>query len=210
MEAQVQDKKKGKSEDKKRRILKAAVKVFAERGYHDCRISEIAEEAGVAYGLVYHYYGSKNQLLAQIFDRSWGGFRKAINQVTETGANPKETIRQVIEFLLTAFEIDPLLTKVIVLEFGRGSRLGEALDNPEVIAVFDLVTRIFEAAKTDGSLAQGVESRAATVLFIGAMESALTSFVIPVQMAGIGADSAAIEGMRSTLHATFTDGLFIN
>ena len=48
--------------DKRRVILDAAVRVFARQGFHTCRVSDIADEAGVAYGLVYHYFGSKDEV----------------------------------------------------------------------------------------------------------------------------------------------------
>ena len=54
-------------EERRRQILQAAVRAFARRGYHACRVSDIAKEAGVAYGLVYHYYKSKDALLEAIF-----------------------------------------------------------------------------------------------------------------------------------------------
>jgi len=51
-----------------RKIFQAAIKVIAEQGYHNTRISDIAKEAGVAYGLVYHYFGSKENIMFIILD----------------------------------------------------------------------------------------------------------------------------------------------
>ena len=55
------------SEEKRRLILDAAVRVFARKGFHTCSVSYIAEEAGVAHGLLYHYYSSKDEVLETIF-----------------------------------------------------------------------------------------------------------------------------------------------
>ncbi|PZS09724.1 MAG: TetR/AcrR family transcriptional regulator, partial [Solirubrobacterales bacterium] len=49
--------------DKRRVILDAAVRVFARQGFHTCRVADIADEAGVAYGLVYHYFSAKEEIL---------------------------------------------------------------------------------------------------------------------------------------------------
>ena len=57
--------------DKRRLILDAAVRVFARQGFHTCRVSDIADEAGVAYGLVYHYFDSKDQILDTLFLERW-------------------------------------------------------------------------------------------------------------------------------------------
>ena len=66
-------------DDRKGQILRAAARVFADKGYHECRISDVADEAGVAYGLVYHYFGTKDGLLAAIFDANWAFFARAID-----------------------------------------------------------------------------------------------------------------------------------
>ena len=60
------------SEEKRRLILDAAVRVFARDGYHTSRVGDIAEEAGVAHGLLYHYFSSKEEVLATLFRENWG------------------------------------------------------------------------------------------------------------------------------------------
>ena len=57
--------------DKRRMILDAAMRVFARQGFHTCRVSDIADEAGVAYGLVYHYFSSKDEILDTLFLERW-------------------------------------------------------------------------------------------------------------------------------------------
>ena len=61
-----------KGADKRRLILDAAIRVFARRGFHHCRVSDVADEAGVAYGLVYHYFESKEEILNTLFPPSAG------------------------------------------------------------------------------------------------------------------------------------------
>ena len=64
--------------DKRQVILEAAVRVFARQGFHTCRVSDIADEAGVAYGLVYHYFSSKDEVLDTIFLDRWDVMLAAI------------------------------------------------------------------------------------------------------------------------------------
>ncbi len=66
--------------DKRRMILDAAVRVFARQGFHTCRVSDIADEAGVAYGLVYHYFGSKDEVLDTLFLERWDVMLDAIRE----------------------------------------------------------------------------------------------------------------------------------
>jgi TetR/AcrR family fatty acid metabolism transcriptional regulator len=67
--------------DKRRVILDAAVRVFARQGFHTCRVSDIADEAGVAYGLVYHYFQSKDEVLDTLFLERWGVMIEAIMEI---------------------------------------------------------------------------------------------------------------------------------
>ena len=67
--------------DKRRMILEAAVRVFARQGFHTCRVSDIADEAGVAYGLVYHYFSSKEEILDTLFLERWDVMLEAIAEV---------------------------------------------------------------------------------------------------------------------------------
>jgi TetR/AcrR family fatty acid metabolism transcriptional regulator len=82
-------------EDKRALIRNAAVRAFAKKGYHACRVSDIAEEAGVAYGLVYHYFGSKEAVLEAVFRETWQAMLNAIEAVEELGEPAPEQVRKV-------------------------------------------------------------------------------------------------------------------
>ena len=69
------------AQDKRRVILDAAVRVFARQGFHACRVSDIADEAGVAYGLVYHYFGSKDEVLDTLFLERWNVMLEVIRDI---------------------------------------------------------------------------------------------------------------------------------
>src|SRR5207342_1419224 len=65
--------------DKRRLLLDAAVRVFARKGYHAARVGDIAEEAGVAYGLLYHYFDSKEDVLRSVFRETDGSIRRDLD-----------------------------------------------------------------------------------------------------------------------------------
>ena len=67
--------------DKRRLILDAAITVFARQGFHHCRVSDVADEAGVAYGLVYHYFDSKEEILNELFLERWQIMLDAIAEI---------------------------------------------------------------------------------------------------------------------------------
>ena len=66
--------------ERKSRIMAAASDLVARKGYHGCRIADVAREANVAYGLVYHYFRNKEELLQLVFETGWGGFVTRIRE----------------------------------------------------------------------------------------------------------------------------------
>ena len=76
--------------DKRRLLLDAAVRVFARKGYHSARVGDIAEEAGVAYGLLYHYFDSKDDVLRSVFRETWRALIETIRSVEESADSPRE------------------------------------------------------------------------------------------------------------------------
>ena len=183
------------------------MKVFAEKGYHGCRISDVAEEAGVAYGLVYHYYGNKDGLLASVFDTNWAFFAKAIDEIVATDSSMNDKLGHIVELAFSAFEMAPLVVKVLVLEFGRNARLGEALENPQVARVFKSIARIFEEGKQSSELHDGIDPHAMSILFIGALETAFVSFVLTHNgTKSKVATTITLDSMKRTLIALLSRG----
>src|SRR6188508_3165629 len=105
-----------REQDRRRTILRAAVEVFSKKGYHGCRIADVAREAGVAYGLVYHYFKNKEELLDSVFEGGWGGFMAKLREVAE-GEAPLETkVRGIAAVAFDAYRLDPRAVKVLILE----------------------------------------------------------------------------------------------
>src|SRR5919201_4117396 len=103
-------------EEKRQRLLGAAVRVFAAKGYHACRVGDIAEEAGVAYGLLYHYFPSKEAVLETIFRDTWTQMLDRIKEVERSGEPADEQIRRVAALVLRTWKRDPDLVRVLVRE----------------------------------------------------------------------------------------------
>ena len=107
--------------DKRRIILDAAVRVFARQGFHTCRVSDIADEAGVAYGLVYHYFGSKDEVLDTLFLERWGLLLEAIAEIDRREVPARDKLHAVASFIVDSYRYDPELMKVIIVEVTRAA-----------------------------------------------------------------------------------------
>src|SRR5437868_8806409 len=143
--------------DRRRELLDAAVRVFARKGYHASRVGDIAEEAGVAHGLLYHYFASKEDVLLSVFRETWRALIATIESVEEAGDPPREQLRKVAEILLRSWRRDPDLVRVLVLEVTRSQLLAGEMD--EIVASFAAIQAIIERGQADGSIRSDLDAR---------------------------------------------------
>jgi TetR/AcrR family fatty acid metabolism transcriptional regulator len=163
-------------EEKRRVLLDAAVRVFARKGYHASRVGDIAEEAGVAYGLLYHYFQSKEEVLLTVFRETWRALIATIRSVEQAGDPPPEQLRKVAEILLRSWRRDPDLVRVLVLEVTRSQHLPGEMD--EIVESFAAIQEIVERGQADGTIRADLDARLASYVFYGAVEELLTGWVL--------------------------------
>ena len=164
------------SEDKRTRILDAAIRVFAERGYHEARVGDIAEDAGVAHGLLYHYFASKDDVLRTIFVENWGQLIARFRAVEGADEPAGEKLEGIAKSLLQTWRNDPALVTVMVREVARSHQLQDRVD--EVREAFAIVQRIVEEGQAEGVFRRDVDARLASWLFYGGLEEVLTGWVL--------------------------------
>jgi AcrR family transcriptional regulator len=164
------------AEDKRRLILEAAVRVFARKGYHTCRVGDIAEEAGVAHGLLYHYFRSKDEVLESIFKETWADIIAATRMVEETDEPARERLAGFAKILLRAWRRDPDLVRVVIREIVRSPDLQKRL--PAINESFNAIERIVARGQQDGEFRTDVDARLASFVFYGALEEILTGWVL--------------------------------
>jgi TetR/AcrR family fatty acid metabolism transcriptional regulator len=162
--------------DKRQLILDAAVRVFARSGYHGARVGDIAEEAGVAHGLLYHYFASKEEVLATVFRENWRALLDALHRVEAFDEPADEKLRGVAKILLRSWRKDPDLVRVMVREVARSPHLQAQVD--EVREVFLVVQRIVEQGQREGTFRPELDARLASWILYGGLEELLTGWVL--------------------------------
>ena len=163
-------------EEKRRLLLEAAVRVFARKGYHASRVGDIAEEAGVAHGLIYHYFESKEDVLRAVFRETWRELIATIRSVEQAGDAPPEQLRKVAEILLRSWRRDPDLVRVLVLEVTRSQHVRGEME--EIAESFAAIQEIIERGQADGSIRADLDARLSSYVFFGAVEELLTGWAL--------------------------------
>lgn len=163
---------------KREHILEAAIRVFARRGYHGARISDIAAEADIAYGLVYHYFKNKEEILRTIFEERWNAFLRVVDQVADGPGPAADKLHAVAGLILYAYRRRPDWVKVLVFEIQRSSRFSEPEQIRAVGRLFGSVARMVRAGQESGELRGDIDAQLACLAFIGALETMITSQVL--------------------------------
>jgi len=167
-----------KLEDRRRQLLKAATKVFARKGYHATRIADIATEAGVAYGLVYHYFKNKDEILGSLFEDNWATLVRATQNLSAGQASFAQKLDTVVGVLIEAYRLVPDVVTVLVVEIARSPM---ALDDKRVGGFrkgFQALADLIIEGQRNGEVRKGIDPLLAAYCLFGAMETILTGFVL--------------------------------
>jgi TetR/AcrR family transcriptional regulator, fatty acid metabolism regulator protein len=164
--------------EKRRAIVHAAVKVFAEKGYHGCRIADVARQAGVAYGLVYHYFKNKDALLESVFAEQWTIFINALQAIADGPGSAPDQIRGVCHFAVDVFRTAPAAVRVLLLEVARTPNAFRAGSTRQTFErAISIVAGIVRRGQERGEVKRDVEPALAAAGILGALELTLTGMV---------------------------------
>jgi TetR/AcrR family fatty acid metabolism transcriptional regulator len=160
------------------RIIEAATEVFARRGVHGTRVADIAERAGVAYGLVYHHFRNKEEILSAIFAERWAQYVAYLEELARTPAPFRERMRRLIHFWVEAYRQDNDLMTVMINEITRSYEFLESHDITAVLVAFDPIERIIAEGRDSGEVRADLDARLATYVVFGVAEMVLTGYVM--------------------------------
>jgi len=164
--------------EKRRAILHAALRVFADKGYHGCRIADVARQAGVAYGLVYHYFRDKDELLESVIEEQWAILVGAIRAIADGPGGAAEKVASVIRFALDVFRTAPAAVRVLILEVPRtpgGLRAGGTRQTFDT--ALHLVADIVQRGQAAGELRRDVDPAVAAASVLGILDMNIAGMV---------------------------------
>jgi TetR/AcrR family fatty acid metabolism transcriptional regulator len=189
--------------DKRRLILDAAVRVFARRGFHACRVSDIADEAGVAYGLVYHYFSSKDEVLDTLFLERWNVLLDVIREADAADGAARGKLERIAGFIVDSYAHDPDVMKVIIVEVTRAANSFGRTHLAKIREAYGLIGEIVAAAQRAGEFRDDVTPQFAALAFYGAIEQVLTGWIFAL----LPDDPAEFERAKGYVVQTVCEGL---
>jgi AcrR family transcriptional regulator len=192
------------AEEKRRLILDAAVRVFAHKGFHTSRVGDIAEEAGVAHGLLYHYFSSKDEVLDTIFRETWSELLEEIEAIESSEEPAREQLQRVAARLLGSWQRQPDVIRVLIKEIARSPEVQQRIG--ELVKPIEAIQRIIARGQETGEFRADFDARLAGIVFYGGVEELLSGWVLGQLPDGDDAVAAAERTLVDVVCGGFLAG----
>ncbi|MCZ6806192.1 MAG: TetR/AcrR family transcriptional regulator [Deltaproteobacteria bacterium] len=172
------NKRKGSAPDKRDRILKAAIKVFAKNGFYATRVSEIAKAAGVADGTIYLYFKNKDDVLISIFEDGIQQLLTILREVAASDDAVEQRIARIIELQLGLLEDQRDLAEVITVNLRQSSRLLKQYAAPLFMEYIEVIASVVDEGQEQGAFRSDLNSRVVARALFGALDGILLTWAL--------------------------------
>lgn len=187
--------------DKRERILKAAIEVFAAKGFYATRVSEIAKAAGVADGTIYLYFKNKDDVLVSIFEDRIGRLLEVLREEAARAESVEDRIRRVVELQLGLLEGQRDLAEVVTVNLRQSSSLLKQYAAPLFTEYLEVIAGIIRDGQKEGALRHDVNPRIVARGLWGALDGIALTWALG------DAQPAALRKAAQQLASVFLQGL---
>jgi len=162
---------------KHQKILNAAVKVFAQKGFFNAKVSEIAKEARVADGTIYLYFKNKDDILIHLFEEEMEKIIRGMRERLQASADPLEKLKIFIHTHLGLVESNPAMAEVIQVELRQSNKFMKDYDNRKFHEYLNILAEIVREGQQKGLIRQNVLPSVAKRVIFGALDEMSTYWV---------------------------------
>ena len=165
-------------DDKRARILKAAVKVFAQRGFYNAKVSQIAKHAGIADGTIYLYFKNKDEILISIFEEEMAKFIFKVRKKIESEPGIKGKLRIFVKTHLNFVKKNPKLAQVFQLELRQSNKFIKEYAGSKLKEYLNVAGDIFEEGQRQGIIRKDIHPGLMKRALFGSLDEVATHWVL--------------------------------
>jgi TetR/AcrR family transcriptional regulator, fatty acid metabolism regulator protein len=179
-------------------IIEAALKVFSTKGYASTRMADIAKEADMSYGLVYHYFENKEKLFDAIVEDWWTGFYDELEMLKQSDMTTEEKLVEIIRYILKVYESKPNQLSIFVTEVSRGFVYhADSKGKDKFNKLFSLCKDIMLEGQQRGLLRNDIQANYLTYLFLGAIDTFLSILILGNEKISASRQKRFIDGITN-------------
>jgi len=183
---------------KRERILRAAVDVFAEHGYFNAKVAQIAKTAGVADGTIYLYFDGKEDLLITIFREHTRSYLQALEQQLANVNHAEERLRIAVRHHLETLGRDRALAVVSQVELRHSLKFMSLLSQQEVADYLGQIRKIVEHGQQQGAFRRNVHPQLVAKSIFGILDEMVTSWMLSEKDYDLGAQAEQVADLILT------------
>jgi TetR/AcrR family fatty acid metabolism transcriptional regulator len=194
---------------KRERILAAAIRVFAEKGFYLAKVSEIAREAGVADGTIYLYFKSKDDLLISLFEGCMEEVNENLRQAIAAApaTDPVAKLRSAVRLHLSLVEKNRHIAEVLTVELRQSAKFMKEYSNPKFGEFLKLLAGPIEEGQRQGVLRADLDPPLVARALFGALDELALAWLLRRAPAGRKTDFPDLGHVAGQLGDLFIDGL---
>ncbi len=192
--------------DRGKIIIDAALKVFSRKGYADTRMADIAREADMSYGLIYHYFENKEKLFDAIVEEWWTGFYNELEELQKRPVPTEEKLVGIIRYILGVYGSKPNQISIFVTEVSRGFVYhAHTKGRDKFNRLFNLCREIIREGQAKGVLRSDIQAHYLAYVFLGSIDTFLSVMILGNETLTPGREKRIIEGITQVfLHGAAT------
>ena len=164
--------------DRETAIFAAACRIIREKGFHQARMADIAREAGISYGLVYHYYKSKSDLFDALIAAWWQGLDDLTDRLRAERLPIEEKLAAIAYYFLDQYQERPDLVHLFITEFSRSTANLTPDRLNRIKRLMSRTEEIIVQGQADGVIRSDLRPRYLTYFFLGSIEALLSTMVL--------------------------------
>lgn len=156
--------------DKRARILRGAIQVFARKGFYTARVSDIAKAAGVADGTIYLYFKNKDDILISLFEERFDHVIATLRAELPALPDPVARLRHMVELQLGTMERHRDLAEVITVNLRQSTRFLRQYAAPRFMQYLEIMSSVIADGQRDGSLRSDVNPLIVARMIFGSID----------------------------------------
>ena len=164
--------------DKREAILRAAIKVFAGKGFFNSKVADIASEAGIADGTVYLYFKSKDDILHSVFDRAMEEFISEGKRELAEIAEADGRLRRIAELHLERLGADRDLAIVFQIELRGSTKFMEEFSAAGFAEYLGIIHQAIEDGQKSGVFRADLNATVCSKILYGALDEMVTNWIL--------------------------------
>jgi len=164
--------------DKRQAILRAATKIFAEKGFFNSKVADVAGEAGIADGTVYLYFKSKDDILHSIFDRAMEEFIAEGKSELEGIESPELRLQRIAELHLERLGSDRNMAVVFQVELRGSTKFMQEFSAAGFHDYLELIRKTIDDGQRSGIFRADIKPVVASKILYGALDEMVTNWIL--------------------------------